>query len=306
MLRVACRRPGLLLCAAGLLVRAQPLDVPHRSQFRADTNLILVPLTVTDARGSSIQGLNAENFTLWEDRQPQPILAFYSDDTPVSVGIVVDVSGSTADILQREKAAVRAFLDRSNPEDDSFLATVSSNPRVLADHVANSREIDNLLLWQKAGGATALCDTVYFALHRAHLAPRSRRALLVISDGMENHSRYSKQELLREVMESDTEVYTIAIANPGVGAKGLPGAEIRRGLEFMDDLAERSGGVSVRLGAYEDPSAVAARISAAMRNRYVLGYRSPQGGQSEKWHSIQVKVNLQKASVHARAGYELR
>ena len=285
---------------------AQPLKALERSQFRTDTNLILVPVTVMDSRGSNISGLGAGSFTVLDNRRPQPIVALYSEDAPSSIGIVLDVSGSTKSILGQEKAAVRAFLQFSNPEDDFFLATVSTNPRVLADHVDDPGEIENLLQWQSAGGGTALCDTVYFALHQARLRPHSRRALLVISDGMDNYSRYTKKELMREVMEGDTQIYTIALNNPPVGIKGAALAESQRGLAFMDDLAEKSGGVSVRLRSHEDPSVAASRISAAIRNQYVIGYQSPDDGRSEQWHRIQVKVNLQKANVYARSGYQLR
>jgi Ca-activated chloride channel family protein len=284
---------------------AQPLRSPDHPQFRADTRLILVPITVTDGRGSNIQGLRADSFTILDNRRPQPIVAFYSEDAPSSIGIVLDVSGSTKGILDQEKAAIRTFLQSSNPEDDFFLMTVSSSPRVLADRVNDPGDIDSLLLWEQAGGDTALCDTVYFALHQGQTRPKSRRALLVISDGMDNHSRYSKQELMREVMEADTQIYTIALNNPPVGMKGLAMAESQRGLAFMDDLAEKSGGVSVRLRSHEDPSAAAARISAAIRNQYVIGYQSPDEGRSDQWHRIQVKVNL-KANVYARTGYQLR
>ena len=149
-------------------------------------------------------------------------------------------------------------------------------------------------------------DGEHFALHQARLRPRSRRALLVISDGMDNHSRYSKRELLAEVLESDTQIYTIALVNRGFGAKGLTGDEIRRGLAFMDDLAEQSGGVSVRLGDSENPAAAAARISAAMRSQYILGFQSPSVPDAARRHSIRVKVDLERASVHARTGYQLR
>jgi Ca-activated chloride channel family protein len=304
-------RKSLLYAAAAFWAclphtSAQPLRSPDRPQFRADTRLILVPVTVTDGRGSSIPGLRADTFTVLDNRRPQPIVAFYSEDKPSSIGIVLDVSGSTKGILDQEKAAVRAFLESSNPEDDFFLMTVSTSPRVLADRIDDPGEIDNLLLWERAGGDTALCDTVYFALHQARSRPKSRRALLVISDGMDNHSRYSKQELMREVVEGDTQIYTIALNNPPVGMKGLAMAESQRGLAFMDDLAGNSGGVSVRLRSHEDPSAAATRISAAIRNQYVIGYQTPDEGRSEQWHRIQVKVNLQKANVYARSGYQLR
>jgi Ca-activated chloride channel family protein len=285
---------------------AQPLNSLDRPRFRADTNLILVPVTVTDHRGSIIQGLGAASFTILDNRQPQPIAAFYSEDAPSSIGIVLDVSGSTRTILDQEKAAIHAFLEFSNPEDDFFLVTVSSNPRVLADRVNDPRQIEDLVRWEKAGGGTALCDTVYFALHQSRLRPKSRRAMLVISDGMDNYSHYTKQDVLREVVESDTQIYTIALNNPRVEVKGLALAEAQRGLAFMDDLAEKSGGLSVLLRGHQDPSAAAARISAAIRNQYVIGYQSPDQGRSEQWHRIQVKVNLQKANVYARSGYQLR
>jgi Ca-activated chloride channel family protein len=296
----------IVVSACLLQAGAQPLRSPDRPQFRADTSLILVPVIVTDSRGSSINGLGAETFTVLDNRRPQPIKAFYSEDMPSSIGIVVDVSGSTKSILDREKMAVRAFLQHSNPEDDFFLVTVSSNPRVLADRVDDPSEIEDRLRWESAGGGTALCDTVYFALHQARMRPKPRRALLVVSDGMDNYSRYSKKELMREVVESDTQIYTIAIDDPPVGMKGMAIAEIQRGLAFMDDLAEKSGGLSVRLRSHEDPSAAATKISAAIRNQYVLGYQSPDNGRSEQWHRIQVKVNLQKANVYARSGYQLR
>lgn len=300
------------LCAAAAVlaclppIGAQPLRSPDRPDFRADTRLVLVPVSVTDGRGASIQGLRQDAFTVLDNRRPQPIVAFYAQDRPASIGIVLDVSGSTKDLLDNEKTAVRAFLQSSNPEDEFFLMTVSSTPRVLADQVNDPGDIDNLLLWQQARGDTALCDTVYFALHKGQSRPQSRRALLVISDGMDNHSRYSKQELLREVEERDTQIYTIALNNPPVGMKGLAMAENQRGLAFMDDLAEKSGGLSVHLRSHEDPSAAAARISAVIRNQYVIGYQTPDEGRSDQWHRIQVKVNLQKANVYARSGYQLR
>jgi Ca-activated chloride channel family protein len=294
---------AVLAALAGLRQgSAQTLSSP---QFRSDANLVLVPVTVTDARGSNIQGLGVERFTVLEDRQPQPIVAFYADDAPSEIGIVVDVSGSTKDILQQEKAAVRAFLEFSNPQDEFFLMTVSSKPQVQADRVIDPREIESLLQWKNSGGATALSDTVYLALHRTRLASKSRRALLVISDGMDNHSQYSKKEVLREVLESDTQIYTIGLNNPGVNVKGIPMAEVQRGLAFLDDLAETSGGLSVRLRSSDNPSAAIARISSAIRSQYVIGYRSPHSGQAEQWHRIQVKVDLHKANVYARSGYQL-
>jgi Ca-activated chloride channel family protein len=232
-------------------------------------------------------------------------VAFYSHDVPAAIGIVVDVSGSARDILDREKTVIRAFLNHSNPEDDFFLASVSSKPQLLADRVDGSAEIESQLLWQGAGGATALCDTVHFALNKVKSRPLSRRVLLVVSDGMDNHSLYSKEELMREVVESDVQIYTVGLQNPKTGSAGLFWAESQRGLALMDDLAEKSGGLSVRLDANRNPADAAARISAAIRSQYVIGYRGPDPAGPGRWHGIQVKVNLSNARVHARPGYRL-
>jgi VWFA-related protein len=270
-----------------------------------DASLILVPVTVTDTRGSNIEGLGVESFTLLDNQRPQAIVAFYSHDVPAAIGIVVDVSGSTLHILEQEKAAIRAVLDYSNPEDDFFLAAVSSKPQLLAERVNSPGEIENLLLWQRASGATALCDAVHFALNKLKSRQLARHVLLVVSDGMDNHSLYSKEDLMREVVEADTQIYTIGLDNAKTESKGLFWAESRRGLALMDDLAEKSGGLSVRLGDNRDPAAAAARISAAIRSQYVLAYRGPDRGESERWHRIQVKVNIRNASVRARQGYRM-
>ncbi|MCU1238130.1 MAG: von Willebrand factor, type, partial [Candidatus Solibacter sp.] len=151
---------------------------------------------------------------------------------------------------------------------------------------------------------TALFDTIYYALSQQRLRKKRRRALLVISDGMDNSSRYTRSELMRTVVESDTQVYTIAIDGARSGLKGAALAEVQRGLAFMQDLAHQSGGLSVRVGDYENPAGAARRLAAALRNQYVIGYRNPDGDQSGKWHRIQVKVKLNIANVFARSGYQ--
>ena len=130
--------------------------------------------------------------------------------------------------------------------------------------------------------------------------------MFVISDGMDNHSRYSESELMRLVMESDVQIYTIAAESPRVNMKGNALAEIQTGLGFMEDLAAKSGGFCIRLWPFDNPLQAATRISGAIRNQYVIGYRSPDQERSGKWHQIRVKVNVNKANVYARSGYQLQ
>jgi Ca-activated chloride channel family protein len=297
-----------VLAAAFFVIRtfagAQTAARRFDSRFRTDTSLVLVPVTVTGPRSASINGLGKDSFAILDNGRPQPISVFYTEDAPCSIGIVLDVSGSVKKTLDLEKAAAHAFLEASNPEDDFFFVTVSSKPGAITGPVAEASEIDGLARSTIAGGGTALFDTIYFALNHKHLRQQNRRALLVISDGMDNNSRYTKSELMRTVVESDTQVYTIAIGGAHSGLKGAALAEVQRGFAFMEDLARQSGGLSVHVRDFENPAEAAGRLAAALRNQYVIGYRNPDGDQSGKWHKIQVKVNLNKANVYARSGYQ--
>jgi Ca-activated chloride channel family protein len=294
----------VLGCCASAAAQSGPYDDAPR--FRTDASMVLIPVTVMDARGANISGLGKDSFTVFDNRQPQPIAAFFTEDSPASIGFVFDVSGSVKDILAREKAAAHAILQSSNPEDDFFLMTVSSNPGILTGRMDDANRIDDFLRSQRAGGGTALDDTLYFALNESRSGHRARRALVVISDGMDNYSRYSNSDVMRLAVESDTQIYTIAFDGPRVNVKGAMLAEIQRGLAFMEDLAQKTGGLSVRLRDFENPAGAAARISNAIRHQYVIGYHSPDTSRSEKWHRIQVKVNLSKVNVYARSGYQAR
>jgi len=290
-------------CAfAGAQANLRPPD----SGFRVDTSLVLIPVTVTDSRSAIVSGLARESFAVQDNGRTQPISVFYREDAACSVGIVLDTSGSMRTSLNFERAAAHAFLEASNPADDFFFVTVSSQPGALAGPLVDVGEMDNLARGVGAGGSTALFDTLYAALDHARPSPSKRRALLVISDGIDNHSRYSRSELMRALLESGAQVYTIAVAGTRGGAKGIPLEEMQRGLAFMQDLAEKSGGVGIRMGEYGDPAAAAVRLADALRNQYVIGYQPAGDGQPGKWHRIRVKVNRSDAKVYARSGYQSR
>ena len=197
---VSCFRAAAGVALAVVLCAAQ--EASTVSQFLSDANLVLVPVTVADRRSANILGLAKESFAILDDGRPQPITVFYVDDAPCSVGLVLDVSGSMNDTLSLGKAAVHAFLAASNPEDEFFLATVSSDPKVLTRPLSDVTEIEDLVRHQYAGGSTALFDTIHTSLTRDPSRRSHRRALLVISDGMDNHSRYTKADVMRAVMKA--------------------------------------------------------------------------------------------------------
>jgi Ca-activated chloride channel homolog len=276
--------------------------------FRVNSDLVLVPITVTDHRGATVTGLTKQDFTVLDDQRVQPISAFYSEDAPCSVGLVVDVSGSVHGRLRWEKEAVYAFLRSSNPEDQFVLTTVSSLPTEYPQ-VGDSRAVEDQLRPIESGGWTALFDSIYVAAERLRHIRSSCRALVVLSDGMDNRSRWTRTALMRMLVEADIQVYTVVIqdARPTPKTVGfLAYLQYQNAVSFMTELSEKTGGLSASVQDVGRPGDATLRIAAALRNRYVIGYRRPEGNVPEKWHSIRVKIARKEAQVYARSGYRIQ
>lgn len=313
---VALRIVALSVCATGYLF-AQPLSLAVRAPkgpegalaeasthvIRADVNLVLVPTVVTDRKGATVTGLTRDNFTVLEDRVPQSIVSLSNQDTPCSIGIVLDLSGSMQTKLRAATDALRAFLETANPEDEIFLLTVGSRPHSLSDFTADFATLQNRIVGSHADGDTALVDTVYMGLSRLRSARNRRGALLVVSDGMDNNSRYSKSELLRVVEESDVQIYTIGIADSPAWKKAIELTEQSRGLALLSDLADRSGGMSFKAVISDDVKPAALKIGRAIRNEYVIAYGQNDVNNPGKWRSVQVKISPPQFRVYARTGY---
>jgi Ca-activated chloride channel family protein len=276
---------------------------PGPAGFHADSNLVLVPVTVTDRGGAYIDQLPREKFSILDDRRPQPISTFYGTDAPCALGIVLDISGSVKDHLTDQKQAARAAAEALDSHDPYFLMTVSSSPAMRAGLGSDPSAISDSLLTLSAGGWTALYDTIRDGVAEVRRSPIRRRALLVISDGSDNHSRTTKAELIRLLEEADVRLYAIAVESSPASRKPIERLEEQRGFALLDDLARSSGGLClhVRSGG-QAPAEAGHRIANALRNQYILGYQSPSSG-SRKWHKIQVKVDRQHSNVYARSGY---
>lgn len=200
-----CFGPTALFLAAAALYAQPQLDIraahpgvePARAaDLKVNVDLVLLPVTVTNRYGKTVDGLTASSFTVLEDHDPKPIVSFGSEDVPCSVGVVVDLSGSMQSKTGIAAGAMSAFLDTANPEDEAFLLTVSTKPGQASTFTNDFGELRSQLRAVRPGGATALTDTIAQALGQLRSAHNPRRALLIISDGMDNHSRYSEAELL--------------------------------------------------------------------------------------------------------------
>jgi len=315
-LAVALKTIAMSVCVTGCLF-AQPLSLAVRAPrgpeggvaeaathiIRADVNLVLVPTVVTDRKGATVTGLTRDNFMVLEDKVPQTIVSLSTQAAPCSIGIVLDLSGSMRTKLRAATDALRAFLEIANPEDEIFLLTVGSRPHSLSDFTADFATLQNRIVGAHADGDTALVDTVYMGLNRLRSARKGRGALLVVSDGMDNNSRYSKAELLRVVEESDVQIYTIGIADSPAFKKAIELTEQSKGLALLGDLADRSGGMSFKAVISDDVQPDALKIGRAIRNEYVIAYGQTGVNNTGKWRSVQVKVSPPQFRAYARTGY---
>ena len=288
-------------CSAG----AQTRPARGAAAFRTDSTLVLVPVTVVDHRGAIVNGLASEAFTLTEDGVRQQVHSFSEEDAPVSMGIVLDLSGSMRGVLSPAKEALRALMKDANPADEAFLNTVSTRPREYSGFTHDFDEVLSRVAFEKAGGDTALIDTIYGSLHELRSGIHARKALLIISDGMDNHSRYSRDELLDRAVESDAQIYTIAVDNAPAFAKPMARMEERRGLLFLDELAAKTGGLSFVVRGQTDILAAAARIGRALRDQYTIGFVPRGEGRGGQWRRIKVKVEGSGLRAYARTGYRL-
>lgn len=272
--------------------------------FRADSSLVLVPITVVDRRGAVVNGLASDAFTLTEDGVRQQVRSFSEEDAPVSMGIVLDLSGSMKGVLGAAKESLRTLMNDANPVDEAFLNTVSTRPRAYSGFTRDFGEVLSRIVFEEAGGNTALFDTICESLKKLRSGAYTRKALLVISDGMDNHSRYSREELLERAMESDAQIYTIAVRSAAPAySKPIERTEAARGLLFLHELAAKTGGMSFIVRGRADIAKAAASIGRALRNQYIIGYAPGGHGRSGQWRWIRVKVAGPGMTAYARTGY---
>ena len=285
--------------AAGPLVRGQAnLDVRTRpvekteprakANIRVDSNLVLIPVTVTDPMNRFVTGLEKENFKLLEDRQPQEITQFSSEDAPISVGVVFDCSGSMGHKLDKSRQAVAQFFKLANPEDEFFLVQFNDSASMAQPFTRNLEEIQNKLTFTQSKGRTALLDAVYMALHEMKKAHNPRKALLLVSDGGDNSSRYSEPEIRALVKEADVQIYAIGIyESPGARSRT---PEETSGPALLTEIADQTGGRQYQVDDLNELPDVAAKIGVELRNQYILGYSPRNLARDGKYRHVQVRL----------------
>jgi Ca-activated chloride channel homolog len=285
-----------------LVAATTPGLTTHVRPMKVDVDLVLVPVTITDPMNRLVTGLEKENFQLYEGNAQQQIRSFSSEDAPVSIGVIFDSSGSMASKMDRAKEAVMEFFKTANPQDEFFMITFSDEPEVVSDFTSSVDEIQNKLIYAVPRRRTALLDAIYMGLSKMREAKYPKKALLIISDGGDNHSRYTENEIKAMVKEADVMIYAIGIYDRYASAM-----EERLGPQLLSDICELSGGRAFTIDNPNDLADVATKIGIELRNQYVLGYRPDKVVRDGKWRKIKVKLlppkGLPPLKVYARTGY---
>jgi len=264
-------------------------------------DVVLVPVTVTDNQNRPVEGLHAENFQIWDDKVEQKIQYFSSEDTPVSLGLVFDTSGSMSSTLNAARSAASTFLKTGNPEDEYFLVEFNDRPQIAQNFTTDVGRLQRDLISREAQGYTAFLDAVYLALQNVRLGSYPRKALLMITDGEDNHSRYTLDDVKEMLKESDVQLYAIGpVYAPNVKRR-VPGRVL------LEELAEVTGGRAVFPNSIGDLEGICAQISLELKSQYVLGYVPSNTTADGKWRKLRVKVSPPAGMLHfqvrARAGY---
>jgi Ca-activated chloride channel family protein len=291
------------LDAGRAVAQATPDDQSPR--FNAETTLVLVPAIVTDPANRFVLGLQKQDFRLFEDGTEQTIVHISGGDAPLSVGLVFDTSGSMGDKLRTSRQAALRFLTTMNSQDEAFLIQFSDHAQLAVDFTNQSDDIQNSLAAVQPGGLTAMLDAAELALRQMKKAKNPRKAILIISDGGDNNSKYTAAQIESLVREADVQVYAMGIFEPSI-IPALTTAEVS-GPRLLSELAEQTGGRAFSASDPSDLPNVAVRIGIELRNQYVLEYSPKNKKKDEKYRKVEVKVNkpagISDLKVHWRLGY---
>lgn len=279
-----------------LNVRVKPL--------RVNVDLVLVPVIVTDSLNRPILDLPKQNFILYEGGVEQQIRYFSYEDAPISVALVLDFSDSMKNKIEYERQAVQEFFTYANPQDEYFVITVSSKPKLVASATQSIGTIEDRLASTKPDGATALYDAIYLGVSRLRTGRYQRRAMVVISDGGDNRSRYTLKEAKSMIEEANVLTYGIGIFDD-MPIPLLKTIEERMGRKSLSEITDASGGRTLAADDRRKTPEIAAIISRELRNQYVLGYLPTDSAQDGKWRKITVRLTTSATPQHAhyKEGY---
>jgi VWFA-related protein len=304
---------GIRLCALALFVLfasqapgQTPAGTRSEATFRADTNLVVIPVAVTDTMNRFVLGLQKEDFQLLEDGVEQKVSHFSGEDAPLSIGLVFDESGSMDYKLRTARDATAQFLQTLNAGDEAFLVEFGDHAKLSVGFTTNPGEIQSVLKNVQGAGLTAMLDAINTGLHEMKTARNPRKAMIVVSDGGDNHSQYTAKQIESLVREADVQVYAMGVFEPTFSF-GLSPEEVS-GPRLLSEISNQTGGRAFAAAVSSDLPSVASRIAVELRNQYVLAYYSTNQTRDGKYRKVEIKVSqphgiASPLKTHWRQGY---
>ncbi len=296
--------PSPLLPAQSQSTQGMSGSIQTDEAIVVNTDLITLTVTVTDQYGRYVSGLTKKHFAVFDEKAPQNIEYFSDDDAPVTVGVIFDVSGSmSGDKLSKARTALSRFIETSHTMDEYFLIGFNSRAQLLLDKTRDGNAVLDKLTFVDTKGQTALYDACYLGVEKVTRGAHPKRAVLLISDGQDNNSRYTFSELRRLLKESDVVVYSIGI----LGGNDPGSALGMHGQSLLDELSAVSGGKAFFPNTAAEMDEIFERIALELRHQYSIGYRPENFVNDGRWHKLKVKVTpprgLPRLFVRSREGY---
>ena len=276
-----------------------------RQGLKLDVDLALVNVTVTDPYNRLVTGLDPDNFRVYEDNIEQEVVTFSSEDVPISIGVIFDMSGSMNNKIGKAREAAIQFFKTANPQDEFFLVSFNERAELTSAFTSSVEDLQSRMMLAAPKGRTALLDAIYLGLSQMRGAKNGKRALLILSDGGDNHSRYNESDIKRLVKEADTQLYAIGIFDP-LGYRNRTPEELN-GPSLLSEVTEMTGGRVFAVENLNDLPDIASKIGMELRNQYVLGYRPSNKAHDARWRKIKIKLRAPKGlpplNVYSKTGY---
>jgi VWFA-related protein len=258
------------------------------ANFKVDSRVVLIPVAVTDAKGRPVTDLEKKDFQVFEEKTEQQVRIFSAEEAPLSVVLVVDFSHSMSDKFNRLREAVARFLHTGNPQDEFCLVEFRDRPELTVGFTNAPEEIQNRVAFAEPKGSTALIDAVYMGLRQMKKAHNPRRALLIISDGADNNSRFRARDVENVARESDVEIYAIGITDWAPPQR--EDLERPAGPALLDEITEQGAGRYYEVDNLRELPAMAERIGRELRQQYILGYEPTHAERDGKYRRVRVKI----------------
>ncbi|HTB20330.1 MAG TPA: VWA domain-containing protein [Bryobacteraceae bacterium] len=292
---------GLVLFCAGVAAAAERSS----DQFQIDSNVVLINATVLDGHNRPVRGLTREQFRLYDEKAEQRIAYFSEEEVPLSLAVIFDISGSMDHKMAGMRAAVDAVLQDAGAQDEFSLITFADRPQVAVGWSPDPGDVQNRLLLESAHGETSLLDALATGLSYMKKARNIRRAMLIFSDGGDNHSRFTERHLMLSLAEAGVQIYAVDSAEQLVLRTRSP--EEIAGPDLLERLCDLAGGRYFRVDGRRELDAAAGQISRELRSQYLIGYVPSGPSLDGRFHHVRVEVKRSrgtpKISVFWRRGY---